>query len=52
MHCTLHLACAVEADTDVPCTCDDKLLRRANTVDTGFAPPVAERSEACSWGQT
>lgn len=30
----LHLAAAVEAQADYFCTCDDRLLRRAKTVDT------------------
>ena len=28
----LHLACAVEADADYFCTCDDRLLKRARAV--------------------
>jgi predicted nucleic acid-binding protein len=30
----LHLAAAVEAQADYFCTCDDRLLRRAQTADT------------------
>ena len=30
----LHLASAVEAQADYFCTCDDRLLRRAQTADT------------------
>ena len=31
----LHLASAVTAEADFFCTCDDKLLRRARSVETG-----------------
>lgn len=37
----LHLASAVEAGADYFCTCDDRLLRRARTVDTGTTRPVS-----------
>jgi predicted nucleic acid-binding protein len=30
----LHLASAIEAKADYFCTCDDKLLRRARTIDS------------------
>jgi predicted nucleic acid-binding protein len=33
----LHLACAVEARADYFCTCDDRLLKRAQAIHTG--PP-------------
>jgi predicted nucleic acid-binding protein len=36
----VHLACAVELGVDYFCTCDDRLLRRARTVDTGLTRPV------------
>lgn len=31
-----HLACAVRAGADFICTCDDRFLRRARTMDTGL----------------
>lgn len=31
----LHLASAVEADADYFCTCDDRLMKRARSADTG-----------------
>jgi predicted nucleic acid-binding protein len=31
----LHLACAVDADADYFCTCDDQLLKRAKAVHSG-----------------
>jgi len=31
----LHLASAVEADSDFFCTCDDRLLKRARQAETG-----------------
>jgi predicted nucleic acid-binding protein len=37
----LHLASAVEAEADYFCTCDDRLLRRAQAVDTGATRPVS-----------
>jgi predicted nucleic acid-binding protein len=37
----LHLASAVEAEADYFCTCDDRLLRRAQVVDTGATKPVS-----------
>jgi len=33
----LHLACAVEAEADYFCTCDDRLLKRAKLLHNG--PP-------------
>lgn len=33
----LHLACAVEAEADYFCTCDDRLLKRARVIQAG--PP-------------
>lgn len=38
---SLHLASAVEDGADFFCTCDDKLLKRARTVDTGTTRPVS-----------
>lgn len=35
-----HLACAVEAGVDFFCTCDDRLLRRSKSLDTGLTRPV------------
>jgi predicted nucleic acid-binding protein len=32
----VHLACAVQAEVDFVCTCDDRFLRRAQKVDTGL----------------
>ena len=37
----LHLASAVEGGADYFCTCDDKLLKRARTEDTGATRPVS-----------
>jgi predicted nucleic acid-binding protein len=36
----LHLASAVEAGAEYFCTCDDRLFRRANQVDTGLTRVV------------
>lgn len=36
-----HLACAVEAEVDFFCTCDDRLLRLAGKVETGLTRPVS-----------
>lgn len=36
-----HLAAAVEARVDFFCTCDDRLLRRARTADTGLTRAVS-----------
>jgi predicted nucleic acid-binding protein len=36
-----HLASAVEAGADFFCTCDDRLLRRARSVDTGLTRAVS-----------
>ena len=37
----LHLACAVEAQADYFCSCDDRLLKRARSIDTGPLKVVA-----------
>lgn len=37
----LHLASAVESGADCFCTCDDKLLRRARSLDTGATRPMS-----------
>ncbi|HKP77349.1 MAG TPA: PIN domain-containing protein [Longimicrobiaceae bacterium] len=37
----LHLASAVQAEAEYFCTCDDRLLRRARTVDTGATRAVS-----------
>ena len=37
----LHLAAAVEAQADYFCTCDDRLLRRGKTADTGRTKVVS-----------
>jgi predicted nucleic acid-binding protein len=31
----LHMACAVDAQADYFCTCDDRFLRRAKQIETG-----------------
>jgi predicted nucleic acid-binding protein len=37
----LHLASAVEGGANYFCTCDDRLLKRARSVDTGTTRPVS-----------
>lgn len=37
----LHLASAVEAKADYFCTCDDRFLKRAKTMDTGHTKVVS-----------
>ena len=36
----LYLACAVEADADYFCTCDDRLLKRARATHAGFTKVI------------
>lgn len=38
---SLHLACAVEAQANYFCTCDDRFLRRAKQMDTGQTKVVS-----------
>jgi hypothetical protein len=38
---SLHLACAVEAQADYVCTCDDRFYRRAKQIDTGRTKVVS-----------
>jgi predicted nucleic acid-binding protein len=37
----LHLASAVEGGADYFCTCDDRLLKRAKSIETGNTRPVS-----------
>lgn len=37
----LHLACAVDAQADYFCTCDDRFLRRAKQMETGQTKVVS-----------
>lgn len=38
---SLHLACAVEAQADYFCTCDDRFFQRAKQIDTGQTKVVS-----------
>ncbi len=38
---SLHLACAVAANVEFFCTCDDRFLKRGRTIDTGNSRVVS-----------